>query len=146
MRNVPHIRPFKMEDLDNIYSVSPQLEEGVPTLRAMLHSAFGNTHSFLVEDKVVAVVGASFLWDGVWQVWALVSTLIRNHGIFFTKHCKAILEESAKAFSVRRYNAIVDATNVEHIRWLRTLGFEYEYVMIKGSALGTDIFGYVKWM
>ena len=115
-------------------------------LSRMLDTSHGNCHTFLVGRQPVAIVGASRLWAGVWQVWAIVSNAVRGHGLYFTKGCKIILNSSAVAFKVRRYNAIVGTKDSEYIRWLNTLGFEYEYTMFGASPDGNDIHGYVKWV
>lgn len=138
------LRAFTKDDLSKLLIRENERLINLEGIDSALFTSLGNYHSFVVEDKVAAIVGASCLWEGVWQVAAITSDLIRGYGVYFTKGCLTILNESAKAFRVKRYNAIVDSSNVEYIRWLNLLGFEYEYVMRNALPNNTDVFGYVK--
>ena len=146
MRNVPHIRPMVIADLKQLHNINSAIVADEGALNHMLYSSKGNCHTFLVNGEPAAVVGASCLWEGVWQVWAMVTNEIRGHGLYFTKTCQLILDKSAKYYDVKRYNIIVDSTDKEHIRWAKLLGFQYEYTMVRASVYDTDVLGYVKFM
>lgn len=145
MRNVTHMRPFCTSDLRAIQQRSEGLVLSQSALDLQITTSMGNVHTFLVADIPAAIVAASFMWSGVWQVWAILSDLIRGHGISFTKSCEIILTESAKAFKVRRYNAVVDGTKPEYIRWIALLKFKYEFTMYDALPGGGDVHGYVRW-
>ena len=143
VRNVTHIRPLCLHDFKCLRP--RELEFTVDNVSKLLDSSHGNAHTFLVKGEPAAIVGASLLWPGVWQVWAFISDRVRGHGVPLTKSCEIILSESAKAFKVKRYNAIVDGTKQEYVRWLKLLKFQYEFTMYHALPKGGDVYGYVRW-
>ena len=99
-----------------------------------------------VNGKPIALVSCSKLWEGVGQIWALVTNDVRKHGLLFTKACRELIEIGCYREGYRRCHCIVDAEQPENVKWVTLLGFEYEFTMKKASPVGNDLLGYVKWI
>jgi len=111
----------------------------------ILMASSGFTHTFFVNGKPGAIVGANILWPSVAQVWAITSDIIRGYGLWYTKMVDWLLTEGAKCNKIRRYHCIVDGSNQENIRWLYSLNFGFEFCMYKAAPDGSNVFGYVRW-
>lgn len=111
----------------------------------ILAASIENTYTILVDDYPAAIVGANVMWEGVAQVWAISSDLIRGHGLAYTKIVDELFKWTAVKNKIRRYHAIVQGNNIENIRWLYMLGFTYEFCMYKAAPDKSDVLGYVRW-
>jgi hypothetical protein len=111
----------------------------------ILTASSGFTFTISVNSHPAAIIGANIMWPGVAQVWAMSSELIRGYGRTFTKMVDELLRQGARVNKLRRYHAIVNGSDMENVRWLYTLNFEYEFCMNSAAPDGSNVFGYVRW-
>lgn len=140
------VRGYREQDFIDI-KLKPTTDITVEQLAKL---AVGAAHCFSCftfeqNGRPVAIVGAHRMWDGVAQVWSIVSDEVRGHGLELTKTIKDLLKIVFDTHGIRRGNILVDSSIRENIRWAELLGFKYEFTMEKASPQGKDILGYVYW-
>ena len=113
-------------------------------LDAVLQSPNTFGYTFVKEGRVGAVVGGVAMWEGVFQVFAMVNDRMKGHAVSFTEASVGLMASYAKEFSIHRMQCIVDPKIERNVKWVHYLGFHRESVM-KGAALGGgDMEMYVK--
>jgi hypothetical protein len=106
---------------------------------AMMGTVLSVTH----EGEIVVVMGMAKLWAGVAECWSLVHPSSAASAIALVRVVKTSLETTAAVQGLRRANAM--ASDAKQQRWMRLLGFEYEFTQREGGPLGEDLVGMVKW-
>ena len=99
----------------------------------------GNTYVGEVDGVPVALWGTQIIWKGVVHVWTLITDDARGHGLSLTKTIKRMLDEFCIANNIVRCESVVKSDIEENIRWLKTLGFEYEATQKHASPQGGDL-------
>lgn len=83
--------------------------------------------SAVVQGEVVlAIIGGTIQWEGVAHCWAIISDSIKNCPVEFHKKVKWLIESTFTGINLHRLEATVKADFSMGIRWLNSLGFEYE--------------------
>lgn len=139
------IRHFRENDIIRIHKRNRDLYTEEHAERYILASSLGFTFTFCIDNHPAAVVGCNILWEGVGQIWAVTSDLMRGHGLFYLKGCEELLTQGAFINNIRRYHCIVHEGIQENIRWIIKLGFQYEFTMYRAAPDGKNIIGFVRW-
>jgi len=139
------IRHFRENDILRIRRRENDLYTPEQAERYILASSFGLTYTFCVDDEPAAVVGCNLMWEGVGQIWAVTSDLMRRHGLFYLKGSNELLSQGAVIYNIRRYHCIIHEGIQENIRWIIKLKFEYEFKMHRAAPDGSNIIGFVRW-
>ena len=105
-----------------------------------------DTWSLWIGEDIAAIFGAQNMWEGVAQVWAIVSDAAIGHGKDLTKTANILLNEHAAYYKTRRFNALVNEGIEENLRWIRRLNFKSEFVMYRAAPDGNNMVGFVRWM
>lgn len=103
----------------------------------------GNALTVEHEGKTVVVMGLAKLWPGVADCWSLVHPSSGVPAIALVRIVKSSLESFAAVEELRRANAM--ASDDKQQRWMRLLGFEYEFTQRQAGPQGEDLIGMVKW-
>lgn len=99
-------------------------------------------YTFYNEEtsEVLAIVGITRIWDGVYEAWTFLSKGIKTFPKTFHKSCLAILSSHRDGLDIKRYQAIVKVGFVEGQKWIYSLGFEIEGVMRNYGPEGADYY------
>ncbi len=116
-------RPHISTDIDFIES----RECDVMTEPMSILGSYGWT--FTLDDEPVAIVGCIMVLPGVGNLWAIISDGARGNGAFMTKLCKEIINDFFKTKALHRAQAMIRPEVKENVRWIKSLGFEYESTM-----------------
>lgn len=112
------------------------------TFRFML--SMSPSYTILKDDTPIVVLGAWKLWDGAYEVFARTDDKARQHSVAVVRIARGLLASFAQANGVHRYSSCIRADKPEYIRWIKLLGFEFEYTM-EGAIDGeVDILGFVR--
>lgn len=91
---------------------------------------------FLVDSKPVGACGATWLWDGVCEVWFLGTPDIKKFPLFLVKSFRR-LTDNLRESGFRRVQIVVEFT-APLIKWASALGFTFEGVLSKYNINGAD--------
>ena len=138
-------RPCTEQDIDQI-----NIDAETMILADTLKRDLSHSVSMIVDGEVVASAGAQILYEGVAEVWALLSRkAIAKHSLSLTRKTKEWLDEFQESNHVVRVQAMC-AQEDAYTSWLEVLGFEQEGLMRSVSPGGLDdywLYGRVrKWL
>lgn len=104
-------------------------------------------HTFLVDDKPVAIFGGVFLHDKLFHCWAYFSDEIQKFPIEFTRKTKRLLEIFMEHHGVERLEIKVRSDYFIGQRFAAFLGFEFEGISRRYGRDGSDYhnFARIKW-
>jgi hypothetical protein len=136
------VRRFKEEDVYNLDSREDLLN---PAGEWMILASTGYTFTLLHDNKPLALIGAIIGWPGAATAWGAISDNIRGRGLILTQIAKELLRQGAIRYTIRRYGCMIPANLGENIRWVRALGFIYEYTMYNATIDRHNVYGYVRW-
>lgn len=127
------IVPFKYWHLKKIkprklYQLTGDVTERIEQLT---YISTAHVFTFLDNDRVVAVIGGHLLYRGVAEIWGLLSDMIVNYKIFFTRVIRKLMDYYHKKYSLWRYQLIVPVAVKNPKKYAKSFGFEYEGYMKK---------------
>ncbi len=120
----------KPEHLDNL-----ELKEVFEHKDAILYGklAMGqNTPAFTILNPnggVIGVIGGTFLYPGVLEVYGLFSNEIHQYKVSFFKTVKDCIDRSFGFYKVHRMQMVVKTSYEGGHHWAQSLGFKSEGVM-----------------
>ena len=110
-----------------------------------LHIGNGTPAITLVaDDKVIGVIGGTFLFPGVMEAFGLFSDAIRKHRVSFHKRIKEVLDSAFANYKVHRIQIVVRSDYFEGQTWAENLGFQYEGTMKKYGPAMNDYHLYAR--
>jgi hypothetical protein len=92
----------------------------------------------LYKGNPICVFGFMMYWDGVGEMWSLISDDFRQFPIFLTKAGQAWGDICEIAFKLHRLEMTVKASDNRANQWALALGFKHESFMEKYSARRED--------
>jgi hypothetical protein len=90
--------------------------------------------TIMYKDKPVCIFGCLKFWDGVAEMWSLISDDIRQFPVFLTKAGQCWADICDIAFNLHRLEITVKASDIRATKWAYALGFKHESLMEKYSA------------
>lgn len=131
---------FKKEHLEDIAPKQIFMEDpffyNLAAARSDLEKGYACT--FMHKDGVAAVFGGNKPWDGLFDVYAVLSDLVYKAPVAFHKSVLSIIETYAEALEINRMQFIVRSDFVEGQKWARSLGFKKESTMLKYGPIGQN--------
>jgi len=82
-------------------------------------------------NKVIGVIGGTFLYPGVMEAFGLFSNQISKNRISFHKRIKEILDSAFVNYKVHRIQIVVRSDYFAGQAWAESFGFKYEGTMEK---------------
>lgn len=126
-------RPCTEQDIDQINQCAEQMILADTLKRDLSHSV-----TMVVDGDVVAAAGAQILYDGVAEVWALLSDqVIAMYPLSLTRKTKKWLDEFQRQNAVVRVQAMCLQED-SYTNWMEVLGFEQEGLMRSVSPGGLE--------
>ncbi len=96
------------------------------------------------EDKIYAVFGITFMWEGVAEGWAILTYDIYKFKVMLHKRVKNAISYYINAMKIRRLQATVKYDYVAGIRWIESFGFKREGLMQGFGPEGSDYYLYAR--
>jgi phage pi2 protein 07 len=90
--------------------------------------------TILYNNKPVCVFGCVIYWEGVAEVWSLISDDLRKFPVFLTKCGQVWCDICEVLFNLHRVEITVKASDKRATKWAPVLGFKHESLMEKYSA------------
>lgn len=97
----------------------------------------------LIVDGVPVVCAGILLQD--WnngEAWALFSSSYKQHKLYLYRMIKAALRAAFHENGLVRIQATIDTQYPENVKWIESLGFEYEGRLRKFGMQGQDYLMY----
>lgn len=129
---------FEAWHLDNIKSFgfeSLSDDEIMEEKESIIDQA-ANDLAFTVmyKNKPICVFGCLKYWNGVAEMWALISDDIRKFPVYLTRAGQKWASICNIVFNLHRLEMTVKASDDRATRWAYALGFKHESLMEKYSA------------
>lgn len=121
------LMPFKAE---HAYRIARIVD--MEFINAMnFHESRGASLTALYDDEVFCCGGVNVLWKGVGEAWTVNGPLTVKYPVTFHKLISRWLALFTKKYDLQRLQAIVEAGNEMHVKWIESLGFEREGTLRK---------------
>lgn len=92
----------------------------------------------LLNDKPICVFGCMKYWDGVAEMWSLISDDFRRFPVHLTKCARVFIDMCEIAFKLHRVEMTVLASDKRATKWPLALYFKHEAFMEKYSSKRQD--------
>lgn len=146
LENLPHVEggyflPFHIDHLDNLDNIESYVQMlGLETFKAQIagQASRGPVITAFLYGKPVAVFGCGLLWNGVAEVWSLLSEQSKRYPIAMIRASKAFLDICWITFNLHRLQISVKTSDNVAMRFAQALKFEPEGIMAKYSPAQED--------
>ena len=102
-----------------------RLKENFKWLDSGQHN--GYSYTVLFKGKPLLCFGLSFLWPGVATSWLIPhKNMINKHKVIFHKGALNYFKTAAKVYKLHRIDATVHSLNVQGVKWIKSMYFEFE--------------------
>ena len=102
------------------------------------------SYAGVVNNEVVAVGGASVMWDGVGEAWYMVSQEGLSRPYMIAKYAGIMLDHIQEDFHLHRLQASVRGQDKIANRFVKWLGFKEEGVMERYGPNKADYIRYAR--
>lgn len=95
------------------------------------------------DDKPLVIIGVFPIWEGVAEGWVVLEI---DSGVPLRQIVSLVkwwMDKYCIDTGIRRLES--SCATREQFRWMRLVGFEFEYIKPEGSPDGADVIGMVKW-
>ena len=133
------IRPLERGDIEKVKS--DPLEKAVKDYPDLIAPS-DYCHTALWDGEVVGVGGVIIYWEGVGEVWILLSPKIRKFPIQMVRCIRKMYEKHSTDRSFRRLQCVVSIDFPQGQKMVESLGFEKEGLLRKYLPEGTDAWMY----
>ncbi len=101
-----------------------------------------NCYTAIYESAIVGVGGMIILWDGVGEVWLMLTADCKKYGIFGIVAFEALrkkVDELIEEHKMRRVQATIRTDFPKAKKMIKALGFELEGIMRAYAPDGADV-------
>ncbi len=88
-------------------------------------------YTCLIDDDPIAVLGWSFLFPGVVDLWSIISDRVREYPKSFYKFVMSLMEMGHENIGIYRFQMTVQEGHQDLIRWAEALRMKCEGFMEK---------------
>jgi hypothetical protein len=127
-----------------------ELNEAYEGQRQILQ-AYDNMRGFDVETIMhvptgspLAVITGAVIFQGTYEVSALIGANARKYPIQFFRHVKGRIEHFEELHNLRRTQTLIRKGYPFLIKWIELLGFEQEGLLRKFGPEGDDYYMYAR--
>lgn len=141
LANLPHVEggyflPFHIDHLNTLEDIEEYTDIiGEKEFRKQIEiqSSRGPVITAFLHGKPVAVFGCGLLWNGVAEVWSLLSRQSKRYPIVMIRASKSFLDICWITFNLHRLQITVKTSDTVAMRFALALKFEAECNMKKYS-------------
>lgn len=98
----------------------------------------GPSATVMKQEEIVGSVGMVPFWDGMAEVWAVVSRHVMKAKVHFHKASANLMDHFVNKLQLNRVQAAVIADHPKALCWVMRLGFKPEGTMKKYGPNGND--------
>lgn len=146
LENLPHVDgsyflPFHVDHLDNLDNIETYIQMlGLEGFKRQIagQAARGPVITAFLHGQPVAVFGCGLLWNGVAEVWSLLSEKSKRYPMTMIRAAKAFLDICWITFNLHRLQISVKTSDNVAMRFAQALKFEPEGIMAKYSPAQED--------
>lgn len=146
LENLPHVKgayflPFHVDHLDELDNLDEYIQSfGLEGFKAQIagQATRGPVITAFLYGKPVAVFGCGLLWNGVAEVWSLLSEQSKRYPLAMIRASKAFLDICWITFNLHRLQISVKTSDNVAMRFALALKFEPEGIMAKYSPAQED--------
>ena len=146
LENFPHVDgsyylPFHVNHLDNLDGIEGYIQMlGLEGFKNQIagQATRGPVITAFLHGQPVAVFGCGLLWNGVAEVWSLLSPTSKRYPIAMIRASKAFLDICWITFNLHRLQISVKTSDAVAMRFALALKFEAECNMKKYSPSKED--------
>lgn len=124
----PSLVPFRAEHLMAFVDRDNWTREGWDV--AFQKEQSGPAYTAFVGDQILGCAGVAIIWAGHGVCWVSFSKIAADYGVWFTRICKRVIEDTIRSHSLCRLEAVVAQDNPTNRKWIEMLKFTEE----KGCA------------
>lgn len=143
---MPHVDggyylPFHPDHLDHLDGLEEYLAVfDIETFKQQIHgqSLRGPTITAFLYGRPVAVFGCGMLWNGVAEMWSLLSAQSKRYPIAMIRASKSFIDICWITFNLHRLQISVKTSDNVAMRFAQALGFKAECNMEKYSPAQED--------
>jgi len=135
----------ELQDGDLEYVRENPLEEAVKNYPKLIPTPPAFTAIF--DDKIVGVGGMIILWDGVGEMWLMLTADCKREGVFGIIAFGAIknkVDELIEKHKMRRVQCTVRVDFPKARKMVEALGFRQEGIMLSYCPDGGDVWRYAR--
>lgn len=104
------------------------------------------SRTIMLDDRPIACLGVSLLWDGVGQAWALLSEeAVTKYPIALSRIALKLVKEAYEIYPFKRLQIFADPDYEPAKKWAEFLGFEEEGVLHNYGGDDTNIRVMARW-
>ena len=146
LANLPHVDgsyflPFHVDHLDRLDNIDSYVQMlGLEGFKAQIagQATRGPVITAFLHGQPVAVFGCGLLWNGVAEVWSLLSEQSKRYPMTMIRASKAFLDICWITFNLHRLQISVKTSDNVAMRFAQALKFEPEGIMAKYSPAQED--------
>ena len=146
LEHLPHVKgsyylPFHVDHLNNLDNIDGYIQMlGLEGFKDQIigQATRGPVITAFIDGKPVAVFGCGLLWNGVAEVWTLLSEQSKRYPIAMVRAAKAFLDICWITFNLHRLQISVKTSDNVAMRFAQALKFEPEGIMAKYSPAQED--------
>lgn len=146
LENLPHVKgayflPFHVDHLDQLDNLDDYIRVlGMEVFKQQIagQATRGPVITAFLYGKPVAVFGCGLLWNGVAEVWSLLSEQSKRYPLAMIRASKAFLDICWITFNLHRLQISVKTSDNVAMRFALALKFEPEGIMAKYSPAQED--------
>ncbi len=128
-----HVLTEIRDELGKIDGINEKIQE---------FSDLGVAYTIFNKEIPIAVCGAAVLWEGVADVWFLTTHHIDKCKFHFYREVIMGMEHIKELFNLHRIQCSVEFDNERSMKWLETMGFKREGLMIEYGPDRKDHYRY----
>jgi hypothetical protein len=136
-------RDFHPRDLVNFKPLDVY-DEDAKGLTLMSYKSGAPVYTLIDETGVLGMVGADVMWEGVANIWTLLSDKILVRPMRFHRLCKHLMNIFFSEMRLVRAEAHVRVGHESGVRWIERLGFVREGVMRNYLGQGKHAYLYAR--
>jgi L-amino acid N-acyltransferase YncA len=146
---IKNVRPYQQGDILKIKPRDVYANDLTLNSRVEELTESADTYCYTVTnetDTPIAIIGLTLLWEGVADIWGVISDEVKKTPIAFHKQIMHSMNFYAEELKLRRLQVYVQAEFNDGCKWLRSLGFVTEGRLASFGPEGKDyyIMGRVK--
>jgi len=146
LENLPHVKgsyflPFHVDHLDELDNLDEYIQSfGLEGFKAQIagQATRGPVITAFLYGKPVAIFGCGLLWNGVAEVWSLLSEQSKRYPMTMIRASKAFFDICWITFNLHRLQISVKTSDNVAMRFALALKFEPEGIMAKYSPAQED--------
>jgi hypothetical protein len=131
---------FEADDMDELTQDHRETFQGNEYLPFVSPEAF----TFRSMGEVISIIGITQFHKGIYMAWAFQSHSLTYVGRMYARAVKAIIQQLFIKYDMKKMIIMIAGNEPKDERWVKFLGFEYNFEIPDMCEDGSSLFGYIK--